>query len=255
MPDAPAESAGRLATTILDFRVSALSAADNEQVIARAATARQGLWVVTLNLEMVARAETDPAYRALLSGADLVLADGMPLVWLSRFKASARVIPERTCGSDLVEAFLTRFPGTIGILGGLDPRAALDRLGVPDGRVVYLNAGRIALEDAPGLAREIGASGCMLLLIALGVPKQDRLAAALRPLCPGVVMMGVGGSLDFLAGHVRRAPGWMQSAGLEWLYRLLAEPGRLWRRYLLLYPRSLWPIARWALSGGRPPGP
>jgi N-acetylglucosaminyldiphosphoundecaprenol N-acetyl-beta-D-mannosaminyltransferase len=78
-----------------------------------------------------------------------------------------------------------------------------------------------------------------VVFLALGVPKQDRLALELRAQIPELVVAGVGGTFEILGPQGSRAPQWMQRAGLEWLYRLLHEPGRLWKRYFLHYPAGL----------------
>ena len=79
-----------------------------------------------------------------------------------------------------------------------------------------------------------------MVFIALGVPKQDRLAVELRRRMPHLVLLGIGGTFEILGPQGSRAPRWMQKGGLEWLYRLFREPGRLWRRYLINYPQGVW---------------
>lgn len=231
------------AVEICGFKVSTHSLAIHADTISRMAKGGRGLWLLTLNLEMVARAKHDPGYRALLRQTDLITADGMPLVWASRLKDRARPIRGRTAGVDLVVEILTSpCSPRFGIIGGTDPRRALQVLGVPSDDA-YIYDGRVELTDVwiDQIVQDLQAHGTQLLFIALGAPQPDLLIAKLRPLLPNVVMIGVGGSFDFIAGIKPRAPRWMQHAGLEWLYRLSAEPRRLWRRYLLLYPSGvLW---------------
>jgi N-acetylglucosaminyldiphosphoundecaprenol N-acetyl-beta-D-mannosaminyltransferase len=103
------------------------------------------------------------------------------------------------------------------------------------------------LEEA---AARIGAVNTQLLWIGLGTPKQDLVADTLRDLSAAPVILCVGAAFDFLAGAKRRAPKWMQQAGLEWLHRLGSEPGRLGRRYLVGNPRFMWGVA-WELLSRR----
>lgn len=231
---------------VVGFKVSPLSLEDNAALIARAALAGKGMWALTLNLEMVARATTDSSYRSLATDADLIVADGMPIVWLSRLDRVHDPIKNRTCGVDLTVHLLRHFEGRIGVLGGLAPRQALERLKIDPARVVFVEDGPVRSDDSASLSARLNAARCQLLFVALGVPKQDHVCRALRSACPGLVCIGVGGTFEALAGIVPRAPRWMREVGLEWLFRLILEPVRLWRRYLVLYPRALPAIARWA---------
>ncbi len=237
-----------LAATPLDivgFKVSPLGFADNADVIARAALSARGMWVLTLNLEMVARAASDSAYRALASDTDLVVADGMPIVWLSRLGVTDERIPERTSGVDLVEYLMRNFPGKMGVLGGDDPHGALRALAVDPARIVYVNGEEVHADSLNSIIAALKANQCQILFVALGVPKQDVVCRALHSACPNLVCIGVGGSFEVLAGLVPRAPVWAREFGLEWLHRLSREPRRLWRRYVLLYPRALPAIIHW----------
>ena len=101
-----------------------------------------------------------------------------------------------------------------------------------------------AEEDATATSM-IRDSGADLVFVGIGTPKQDRWMEAHRARLPGVVMVGVGAAFNFHAGRVRQAPEWMQRAGLEWLFRLAAEPRRLWKRYLLVTPLFL---PMWAMQ-------
>ena len=200
-------------------------------------------WVLTLNTEMLARFAREPSYHDLLSQADIITADGMPLVWASRFKGPDRAIPERTTGVDLVDAYL-RLPNIppYAVIGGVDPAATLAKYGESavracqylfDGRV-DLSAGQLQQFADALLEKEV-----RMVFLALGGAKQDQMAFMLKKAVPGVVVAGIGGSFEILGPQGGRAPKWMQNAGLEWLFRLTREPGRLWRRYLVYYPAGL----------------
>lgn len=252
--DALAAAAPVLGAPCLDivgFKVSTLPFEGNAALITHAALRGQGMWVMTLNLEMVARASTDPTYKALTESVDLFVADGMPILWLSRFDRHGPTIPGRTSGIDLTEHLLQRFPGRIGVLGGKAPRSALERLKVDPARIAFVEDGPIRPGELASVIAALHATRCQILFVALGVPKQDFVCRTLRAACPGLVCIGVGGTFEVLAGLVPRAPPWMRDHGLEWLFRLANEPLRLWRRYLLLYPRALPAIARWAFTVAR----
>ena len=230
---------------ILGLKVSSGEFCDNAEVISAAALGGRGQWVMTLNLEMVARMATDEAYQTLVRDVDWAVADGLPIVWLSHLRGKAGSIPSRSCGVDLTAHFLKYFSGRLGILGGVAVEGALAELNVPRERIVFLDQRIITPNEIDDIAAKLNASGCQLLLVALGVPKQDYVCQALRKQCPGLVCMGVGGSFEILAGVIPRAPEWVQNLGFEWLYRLCGEPRRLWRRYLLHYPRAVPRILKW----------
>lgn len=197
----------------------------------------QGARVITLNVQMLAWAKVDRAYAELLAGADLIVADGMPIVWACRKKAPDLTI-ERVAGVDLTEDLLRSVPADqIGIVGGVDPRAALNRLKLDESRQIQIENGKIVPEAEAMQAWLPQMHDRPLLFVALGVPKQDSVAQLLRTLAPGSVTVAVGGSFEMLAGMVPRAPGLLQRIGLEWLFRLCNEPRRLWRRILIQY----WP--------------
>ncbi|HMS01474.1 MAG TPA: WecB/TagA/CpsF family glycosyltransferase [Gemmatimonadaceae bacterium] len=228
--------------------------------IERLVRAGRGGRVFTPNLDHILLVERRDDVRAAYARAALCLADGMPLVWASR--RHGQPLPERICGADLIEPLAERAARagwSLFLLGGA-PGAADDaayRLAAAHGvRIAGCVAPRIAADgttaDAAAeaeLAAQIRASGAQLVFVALGSPKQelfiDRIADAVAP----AVLLGVGAGVDFLAGRVRRAPAWIGRLGFEWLFRLVVEPRRLWRRYLVGGPpalRALWraPAAR-----------
>jgi N-acetylglucosaminyldiphosphoundecaprenol N-acetyl-beta-D-mannosaminyltransferase len=230
---------------IVGFKVSALSFQGNLDLITHAALAGRGMWVMTLNLEMVARAAIDSSYRMLTESVDLIVGDGMPILWLSRLDRRRPHIAGRTSGIDLTEHLLKHFPGRMGILGGQAPRLALERLEVDPARIAFVEDGPVRPGELASVIAALNATHCQILFVALGVPKQDFVCRTLRAACPGLVCIGVGGTFEILAGLLPRAPQWVRNCGLEWFFRLMNEPLRLWRRYLLLYPRALPAIVRW----------
>lgn len=203
----------------------------------------EGAWLLTLNTEMLARFTREPAYWDLVARADIITADGMPLVWASRLRSAQGAIPERTTGVDLVEAFL-QLPvvPAYAIIGGVDPAATVARYGEAAQQACrYLFNGKVDLSDEQvrafvGALRE---QQVRWVFLALNVPRGDRLALKLRTLMPELVVTPVGGSFEILGPRGGRAPKWMQRMGLEWLFRLMKEPSRLWKRYILHYPAGI----------------
>jgi N-acetylglucosaminyldiphosphoundecaprenol N-acetyl-beta-D-mannosaminyltransferase len=204
--------------------------------------AGRGGWICPVNLDVLRKVTRDPNLHELVRGADLVVADGMPLVWASQIKGDQ--LPERVAGSSLVTTLPAAAVGTstsFFLLGG-DPgvadsaahRLVSDHAGL---RLVGTLSPPIGFEnDAEALAKvehAIDDARPDVVFVALGFPKQDRLIARLREGRPSVWFLSCGISLSFVSGDVRRAPRWVQRLGLEWLHRLAQEPRRLARRYLI----------------------
>ena len=205
-----------------------------------------GAWLLTLNLEMLARSVREPAYLTLMARADIVTADGMPLVWAARRKGMP--VAGRTTGVDLVHAFLKGgdLPA-YAVIGGVSPSVTIQTYGPQAVQACrYLFEDRVDLSEAQLalFCKELAQREVKLVFIALGVPKQDQLAVQLRKCMPSLVLAGVGGSFEILGPGGGRAPAWMQRSGLEWLYRFGKEPGRLWRRYLFNYPVGVWRLMK-----------
>jgi N-acetylglucosaminyldiphosphoundecaprenol N-acetyl-beta-D-mannosaminyltransferase len=201
-----------------------------------------GGWVVTPNLDILRRLVLDAEFRNLCSDASLMLADGTPLVWASRLKGTP--LPQRVAGSDLIgdlAARAARENRSMFFLGG-NPGAAEGAARLLAQRCPGL---RIAGTECPtlgferdtvylaGLTTRLVDARPDLVLVALGSPKQELLTTSLRPRLGAAWFLGVGVSFSFVTGEVRRAPRWLQRLGLEWTHRLVQEPRRLWRRYLV----------------------
>jgi N-acetylglucosaminyldiphosphoundecaprenol N-acetyl-beta-D-mannosaminyltransferase len=213
----------------------------------------RGGTVFTPNVDHVVLATQDSRMRGAYARASLSLVDGTPLVWASRLLGAA--LPGRISGSELVVPLLRRAAlcgWRVYLLGAAPGVAAMarERLRalVPGLNVVGVDAARVDI-DEPAARREavlapIRAARPDLVLVALGAPKQeiwiDEVRQALRP----AVLVGVGASLDFVAGTMPRAPAWMSRAGLEWFFRLSREPRRLGYRYLVRDPQFLLVLLR-----------
>lgn len=198
--------------------------------------------MVTANMDFVARAARSREIRELLLSADRVVCDGQPIVWASRLLPEP--LPERVAGSDLTPALLqlaAEKGHRVYILGPDGETAAVLRERLPQLYPGLQLAGIASPPYSPieewdndAYLREIEASRANLLFVCLGFPKQDLWIRKFRSRMPHVSLaIGVGASLDFLAGKQIRAPRWVQRIGMEWSWRLLHDPGRLLRRYAL----------------------
>jgi len=233
------------------LHVDALDRAGSIDAIATLIASGRGGRVFTPNLDHVRLADELPAFREAYARAAISIVDGMPLVWASRLFGTP--LRERVAGADLVVPLCARAAREgwrVMLLGGApDSAAAATRHLVAQcgTTIVSTLTPRVELDDRSGdavLIAAIRAHQPHLVFVALGSPKQevwiDRVADAVHP----AVLIGVGAAFDFVAGRVRRAPAWIGRLGLEWLFRLVHEPGRLWRRYLIAGPRGLWLLLR-----------
>ncbi|MEX0745745.1 MAG: WecB/TagA/CpsF family glycosyltransferase [Phycisphaeraceae bacterium] len=228
--------------TLGDVALHAVSESRCIRHVLGALSAGRGGWVITPNLDHLRRARHDTAYRGMLGEADLVVADGMPLVWASRLQGTP--LPERVPGSSLTctlsEAAALRGHSLFligGAPGTADAAAETLRLRFPGLTIAGTHAAPYGFQEQPealaSLRERLHLAGPDIVFVALGSPKQERLIREMRSVLPRAWWLGVGISFSFVCGDVRRAPQWMQAAGLEWAHRLAHEPGRLARRYLV----------------------
>ncbi len=236
---------------VLDVGISATSCEEVCLLLAGWSRSRRRAYVAICNVHSVMEAHKDPAFAEVLNGAAVVTPDGVPLVWALRLlgqKGQTRVY-----GPDLLLAFAESAAGqddlTSYFYGGAEGVAAELAEGLAKRFPGFCVAGaesppfrELTAEEDAAVIERVNASGAKVLWVGLGCPKQERWMAErvdrIRP-----VMVGVGAAFDFHTGRVRQAPRWMMRCGLEWLFRLLAEPRRLWRRYLFNNPHFLWHLA------------
>jgi N-acetylglucosaminyldiphosphoundecaprenol N-acetyl-beta-D-mannosaminyltransferase len=218
-----------------------LTEAQVVQSVRAALDAGQGGWIATPNVDMVRAMDRDPALRQLIQSATLVVPDGMPVIWAAKLAGAS--LPERVTGSSLIFTLtegLVQDARSIYLLGGRPgvPEAAATALSerFPGLRVAGTDSPPLGFEaDAEQLERTIAkvvAAAPDVVYVGLGSPKQERLIAALSPRLPRSWFVGCGAAIPMAAGQTPRAPGWVQSSGLEWVYRLSQEPTRLAGRYL-----------------------
>jgi len=204
--------------------------------------------ICTANPEFVMKAQQDHPFQQVLHEADLCLADGIGLIWASRWLRPKRPLPERVPGSELVyhlAALCAEHGWRLFLLGAAEGVAAeaaeLLQAQNPQLIIAGTYSGSPAVAENDTLVRLINDSQADMLYVAYGAPNQDKWIARNRHALTAVrVAIGVGGSLDFMTGKSIRAPRWVQNLGLEWLHRLIMEPWR-WRRMLAL-PHFVWQV-------------
>jgi N-acetylglucosaminyldiphosphoundecaprenol N-acetyl-beta-D-mannosaminyltransferase len=193
---------------------------------------------VVINAGKCVLMEDEPDVRGIVAGCDLVSADGQGVVWAARLLGLR--VPERVAGIDLMGRLLARGEAEgwpVFLLGATDDVLATfeaeARRRHPGLAVAGRRNGYFTVGDEAAVADAVARSGARLLLVGISSPLKERfLARNLHRMGP-VLAMGVGGSFDVWAGKTTRAPAWMQRAGLEWFYRFIQEPRRMWRRYLV----------------------
>lgn len=225
---------------ILGVDVDAVTMAEAVDVVRRAMDTRAGVMVATANAEMLMRATHDEELRRILNASALVVPDGAGTVWAARHLGHA--MPERVAGYDLAQELLRCAPAEgrrvyfFGSAPGVaeKAKAKAEQL-YPGIEIVGVRNGFFSPADNAAIIAEIRAARPDLLLVALGVPKQEKWIAAHLAALDVPVAIGVGGTLDVMAGVMKRAPYWMQRAKLEWLFRGLMQPKRAGR--LLALPK------------------
>lgn len=204
---------------------------------------RGGGWVITPNVDILRRWRLDADFRRLVRDASMFTPDGWPIVLASRLQGTP--LPGRVTGSDLFVDLYSRAARAglrIALIGG-NPGSAvlattrLEASGRLPAGMSRTHCPPLGFEQQP---QEMAAIDALLLdwrprivFVGLGSPKQERLIAHLRQIHPDAWYLGVGVSFSFIAGDVKRAPGWVQHLGMEWLHRITQEPGRLASRYLI----------------------
>lgn len=224
------------------IRLHALTSSEAVGRICASASSSVGGWVITPNLDILRRSTRDAEFRAFCWDADLVVADGMPLVWASWLQGTP--LPGRVAGSSLIwtlSAAAAEQGRSIFLLGGEPGTAQAAARALRERNPTLKVAGTycppLGFEKDPAEMQFIRlallAADPDIIFVALGSPKQERLIAKLREELPRAWWLGVGISFSFVCGQVKRAPVWVQRVGLEWVHRLIQEPRRLFRRYII----------------------
>lgn len=222
---------------------------DHESVIACVAELvgkGSGGYICFSTVHMVMESYDHPEYAAKVNAADLVVPDGMPLVWIQKIKGkkdSARVRANdsmiRLCGyAEKKNLSVGFYGGKQEVTDAIIERSAREFPGLKIAYAFSPPFRPLTDEEDTGIVANICEAAPDILFMGLGCPKQENWMAAHKGKLRSV-MLGVGASFDFYAGNVRECPDWIGRLGLEWLYRLAQEPKRLWKRYLILNPRFM----------------
>lgn len=214
------------------------------------------LSIAIVNVAKLVNMRRDPRLRASVESGDLVLADGAPVVWLSRW--TGQPLPERVAGVDLMfELFKLADERRLRVylLGAkadtLNRVVEIAQRDYPNMVVSGFRDGYFSDEQEEGVALAIRDARPDILLVAMSSPKKEVFMKRWEDVMGARICHGVGGSFDVMAGLTRRAPRWMQRCGLEWLFRVLQEPRRMWKRYLVTNTVFMILAARELLHGPR----
>jgi N-acetylglucosaminyldiphosphoundecaprenol N-acetyl-beta-D-mannosaminyltransferase len=193
---------------------------------------------VVVNVDKIVKANRDPGLRQIINDCDLINADGMPVVWASRLLG--RPLKERVTGIDLFEALMKRsaekgwrvflLGAREEVVGGV---ARIYPARYPGLTLAGYRNGYWKPEEEEGVVAAIAATRPDILFVAISSPRKEAFLARYQAAMRVPFAMGVGGTFDVAVGLVSRAPVWMQKAGLEWFYRFLQEPRRMFRRYFI----------------------
>ncbi len=223
--------------SICDIPVDALTMEETIHLIDRSIIERRPIHHVVINAAKVVNAQKDMVLKESIVNCDIINADGQAIVWASRLFNTP--LPERVAGIDLMESLVklsAQKKYKIFFLGATQEivntvvnfYSNLYGKGIIAG---YRN-GYFKKEEEQVVAKQISDSNADILFVAMSSPKKEIFLNTYKDLIQTPFIMGVGGSFDVVAGHVKRAPVWMQKSGLEWFYRVLQEPRRMWKRYL-----------------------
>jgi N-acetylglucosaminyldiphosphoundecaprenol N-acetyl-beta-D-mannosaminyltransferase len=232
---------------VLGVRVHAVQMADAiAQLRGWIRNRETGRYVAVTGMHGVAESRQDRYFRKILNTADLVVPDGMPLVWLGRWHRYS--LRQRVTGSELMATFCREtgplcrhffYGGAPGVADDL-ARALHERHGIVVAGTYVPPFRPLTPEEEREVAARVDEAAADVLWVGLSTPKQERWMYEHREKLKVPVMIGVGAAFDMNSGKLRRAPTWMQEHGLEWVFRLVAEPRRLWRRYLVTIPKTAW---------------
>ena len=193
---------------------------------------------VVVNVDKIVKASRDPGLRRIINDCDLINADGMPVVWASRLLG--KPLKARVTGVDLFEALMARAAQKgwrVFLLGAREEVvsgvARLYPARYPGLTIAGYRNGYWKPEEEARVVADIAVTRPDILFVAISSPKKEEFLARYQAAMKIPFAMGVGGTFDVAVGHVKRAPVWMQKAGLEWFYRFLQEPRRMFRRYFI----------------------
>lgn len=223
--------------SICNIPVDALTMAETIHLIDKSIIEKRPIHHVVINAAKVVNAQKDPVLKESIVSCDIINADGQAIVWASRLFNTA--LPERVAGIDLMESLVklsVQKKYRIFFLGATEEivNTVVNFYSNQYGKEIiagYRN-GYFKKEEEQTVAKQISDSNADILFVAMSSPKKEIFLNTYKDIIQTSFIMGVGGSFDVVAGHVKRAPLWMQKSGLEWFYRVMQEPRRMWKRYL-----------------------
>lgn len=237
--------------TLLTMPVAITSYADVEDYIIHHSHKKQGRYICVSNVHMCMEAYDSTSFNEVVNNADLVVPDGRPLVWALKCFGEKNATQVR--GADLFFHLCKKaeiLQISIGLYGGT-PESLLKLLcflkeTFPDLPIAYHHSPpfrELSRSERETCIKEIKASGARILFVAIGCPKQEKWMADHKKALD-CVMIGVGAAFDFFSGQKKHAPRWIQKAGMEWFFRLVNDPERLWKRYFKHNPRFIFHFVR-----------
>ncbi len=223
--------------SICNIPVDAFTMQETISLIDKAIAENRAIHHVVINAAKVVNAQKDKALRDSIVDCDIINADGQAIVWASRFLNCP--LPERVAGIDVMQNLVklaAKKKYRIFFLGAKEEVVkevveVYTKIYSKEVIAGYRN-GYFTKEEEETVAKQIADSGANILFVAMSSPKKEIFLNTYKNLIQTPFIMGVGGSFDVVSGLVKRAPRWMQRWGLEWFYRVLQEPRRMWKRYL-----------------------
>lgn len=237
--------------------IDALTMQETVERVDDAIKEKKQLHHIAINVAKIVHMQTDRRLYDSVVSADILGADGAPLVWVSRL--FGKPIPERVTGADLMQELmkLAHQNGYKAFLFGATEEVVRKTVEIYSTKyspavIAGFRNGYFRPQDEPSIAEAIANSGADMLFVAITSPKKEIFLHTYKEQLKNVsFIMGVGGTFDVVAGKVKRAPLWMQNMGLEWFYRTLQEPRRMWKRYLTTNTLFLYYLIREIFSPNR----
>ena len=235
---------------VLGVKISAVQIPDAIRYMEDRIESREtGYFIAVVNAHLILEAYDNPTIRDALSKASLVVPDGMPLIWLGRLKG--RLLKRRVYGPELMETFLKKtgskyrhflYGGNVGIADKFAEKLTKLYRGLNFVGTYSPPFHKLSDDEERKVIDLINETKPDIVWVGIGAPKQELWMYEHRDKLNVPIMVGVGAALDFLSGVKPQAPGWMQETGFEWLFRLITEPKRLWKRYIIGNTRFLYLI-------------
>lgn len=249
--------AANVTSTVLSMRTNVTNLAEVSSFVLASVRSGIGSYICVSNVHMCMETFDDQSFRSVVNSADLVIPDGRPISWAQKLLGYSNA--EQVRGQDIMNE-ICRLSGkeslTIGFYGGESDEVLAQVVSnlestFPDIKIAYTYSPPfrpLTNDEDEHVVNEINDLGVDVLFVGIGCPKQERWMAEHKDRVQ-CVMLGVGAAFDFISGSKKHAPRWMQKVGLEWLFRLVSEPRRLWKRYLKQNPRFVYYFVQQWLFG------